>query len=88
MSNVIGKCGVFCGTCRLHVLTKCEGCLNHFAKSIKCSFYACVESKRLASCGECRQFPCLEHYGSSQVYSKKKLLNWKKKEIVERPKRN
>jgi hypothetical protein len=34
------------------------------------------------SCGNCKEFPCLEHFGSAQVYAKKKLVDWKKREIT------
>lgn len=81
-SEFIGKCGVFCGACRLYILMKCKGCFDLFAKKeTKCSFYKCVEGKGIDSCGRCQEFPCLEHYGSAQVYAKKKLLDWKKREM-------
>lgn len=84
-NDLVGKCGVFCGACRLYVLTKCKGCLDLFArKETGCSLYKCVESKRIDTCGRCQEFPCLEHYGSAQVFSKRKLLDWKKREIIGR----
>lgn len=82
-NEVIGKCGIFCGACRLYILTKCKGCLDLSAKKeTKCSLHECVESKQIDSCGRCQEFPCLEHYGSAQVYAKKKLLDWKKREVA------
>jgi len=84
-SELVGKCGIFCGACRLYILTKCKGCFGLLAeKDAKCSFYKCVENKGINSCGRCQDFPCLEHYGSGQVYAKKKLLDWKKREVVGR----
>ena len=88
-NELVGKCGIFCGTCRLYVLTKCRGCLDLPAgKEAKCSFYKCVENKRIDSCGNCQDFPCLEHYGSEQVYAKRKLLDWKMREIAGRTGKN
>jgi len=40
--DLIGKCGIYCGVCRLFVLKKCEGCSNEEAK---CPYYKCVENK-------------------------------------------
>lgn len=80
--QIFGKCGIFCRTCKLYILRKCEGCLHLYArKDTKCSYYQCVEKKQIDSCGACREFPCLEHYGSMAVFTKKKLLDWKKREI-------
>jgi hypothetical protein len=79
----VGKCGIFCGSCRLYVVTKCKGCVDPFAqRATACKLYKCAEGKGLNSCGKCKDFPCLEHFGSAQVYAKKKLLDWKRQEIT------
>ena len=59
-----------------------KGCFDLGWKKIKCSLYKCAENKGINSCGACQEFPCLEHYSSDQVYAKKKLLNWKEREMV------
>jgi hypothetical protein len=83
----VGKCGIFCGSCRLYILTKCKGCVDPFAeKAAECSLYKCAEDRGIGSCGKCTEFPCLEHFGSAQVFSKKKLLDWKRREILGRGK--
>ena len=86
MSIPVGKCGIFCRACRLYILEKCKGCIDISRKKVKCSVFMCAESKGLDSCGRCQEFPCLEHYSSDQVYAKTKLLDWKKKERLEREK--
>jgi hypothetical protein len=80
-SQPVGKCGIFCPACRLYVLEKCKGCIDLGRKKVRCSVLMCAEAKGLKSCGRCQEFPCLEHYGSDQVFAKKKLLSWKKQEI-------
>jgi hypothetical protein len=87
-SDPVGKCGIFCGACRLYILAKCKGCFDLDWKKIKCSVYRCAENKGIDSCGKCQEFPCLEHYSSDQVYAKKKLLNWKQREIVDDDKKS
>lgn len=78
----VGKCGIFCGACRLYVVEKCKGCIEASLKKAACSVYKCASKKNLDSCGKCDDFPCLEHYSSNQVFAKKKLLDWKKREIA------
>jgi len=80
--DLIGKCGIYCGACRLHILKKCKGCLNLYAnKEAKCPYHKCVTNKEINSCGECREFPCEKHYGPMAVYTKM-FLDWKKQEIA------
>jgi len=76
--DLIGRCGIYCGACRLFVLKKCEGCSN---EEVKCPYYKCVENKAINSCGECQEFPCEKHYGPMAVYAEK-FLNWKRQEIA------
>lgn len=81
-TGLIGKCGLFCGVCKLHIISKCKGCSDFYVKSeTKCLYYECVEKKGINSCGNCQEFPCLDHYGSRAIYTKQKLLDWKKREI-------
>lgn len=80
--DLIGRCGIYCGACRLYILKKCKGCLNIYAREeAKCPYYKCVENKGINSCGECQEFPCEKHYGSMAVYAKL-FLDWKKQEIT------
>lgn len=87
LSDPVGKCGVFCGACKLYVSAKCKGCLDIKMNKTDCSLYRCVADKGVGTCGRCQEFPCLEHYGHDQVYSKRKLLDWKKREIAEKSQR-
>jgi len=86
-NDPVGKCGIFCGACKLYILAKCKGCSDLDLKKINCSVYRCADRKGIDSCGKCEEFPCLEHYGSDQVYAKKKLLNWKEREITDKDKK-
>jgi len=82
IKELVGKCGIYCGACRLYNLKKCEGCLKLYAnKEAKCPYYKCVENREINSCGECQEFPCERHYGPMAVYAKM-FLDWKKQEIA------
>jgi hypothetical protein len=62
--GLIGRCGIYCGACRLLILKKCSGCSSLCAdKESKCPYYKCVQEKGIDSCGECQEFPCERHYG-------------------------
>lgn len=55
------RCGLKCEECSFKLSGKCEGCTkieNPFWGV--CSIKGCCESKNLAHCGQCTQFPCLE----------------------------
>ena len=79
--GLIGKCGIYCGACRLYFTKKCDGCSNISAdEEAGCPYYKCVENKGINSCGECKEYPCTIHYGPMAVYSKK-FLDWKEQEI-------
>jgi len=80
--ELVGRCGIYCGACRLYVLNKCRGYLNiHANEETTCPYYKCVENREINSCGECQEFPCEKHYGPMAVYAKK-FLDWKKQEIA------
>jgi hypothetical protein len=59
--DLVGRCGIYCGACRLYVIKKCGGCLNLYAnKEAKCPYYKCVENKGINSCGEMPRIPLRE----------------------------
>lgn len=77
--NLVGKCGIYCGYCRLYLVKKCNGCSG---EEHDCPYLKCLDSdKELNCCGECLEFPCDKHYGPMAVYARK-YLDWKKHEIV------
>jgi len=79
--DLLGKCGIYCGACRLYILKKCKGCLNIYAdEEAKCPYYKCLGNKTIDSCGECQKFPCERHYGPMAVFAKV-FLDWKRQEI-------
>jgi len=75
--SLVGKCGLYCDTCRLHILKKCNGCYVE----AKCPYPKCSENKGVNNCGECTEFPRDKHFGPMAVYAKM-YLNWKKHEIA------
>jgi len=77
-SDLVGKCGIYCGACRLYILKVCKGCSG---EEHKCPYIKCVEGKGISSCGECQEFPCARHFGPMAVYAEK-YLDWKKQEIA------
>ena len=79
--SLVGKCGVFCGACRLYVIGRCRSCTVAYAGGgAGCPYFRCVEERGLRSCGDCEEFPCEKHYGPMAVYSKT-FLDWRKREI-------
>lgn len=54
------RCGILCGECAYREKMNCKGCSN-IEKPFwgeDCSVKTCCESKKLAHCGECNEFPC------------------------------
>ena len=78
--ELVGKCGIYCGACRLYILGVCKGCIEINREEQKCPYYKCVAARNINFCGECQEFPCKLHYGSLAVYAKK-FLDWKKREV-------
>ena len=75
--DLLGKCGIYCGACRLYVLEKCEGCLLGHKN---CLCYKSAVDKGYETCGECPEFPCEIHYGPCAMYAKE-FLDFKKRKI-------
>ena len=55
-AELIGKCGIYCGACPLHIGGICKGCSD--INTTKCLIYKCVNERNLNSYGECPEFPC------------------------------
>lgn len=54
------RCGIQCGECGFRESAGCKGCVN-IDKPFwgeKCEVKSCCEGKKLAHCGECKDFPC------------------------------
>ena len=75
--DLVGKCGIYCGACRLYFMKNCKGCSG---EEHKCPYSKCVDMLG-NSCGECQKFPCEKHYGPMAVYAKL-YLDWKRQEIT------
>ena len=54
------RCGIVCSECEYRESMGCTGCAN-ITKPFwgeSCPLKSCCESKPLAHCGECGDFPC------------------------------
>ena len=58
--SIESRCGICCSKCQFLKDKVCQGCIK-ITKPFwgdSCPVKSCVESKKLACCGECSQFPC------------------------------
>jgi hypothetical protein len=61
-----GPCGLYCGICSDYASGECHGCGCECAGCAagyhhhQCEIYQCAESRGLASCAACDDFPCTE----------------------------
>jgi len=78
-AELIGKCGIYCGACPLHIGGICKGCSD--VSTTKCSIYKCVNERNLNSCGECPEFPCKLHFHEKTAVYARGYLNWKRREL-------
>lgn len=53
---LIGRCGLYCGACRAFRDGRCRGCRANESCSW-CKVGSCCDSRGLASCAECAEFP-------------------------------
>lgn len=54
------RCGIACSQCEYKEKMNCDGCVN-ITKPFwgeSCPVKSCCESKKIASCGFCDNFPC------------------------------
>ncbi len=58
-TNLIGKCGFYCGSCPKFNNKNCLGCRTQHKKG-DCFTYDCVDNKNITYCGLCDDFPCDE----------------------------
>lgn len=59
ISNLIGKCGFYCGSCPTYSKGKCTGCRTAHTKG-DCYTFDCVDEQKIDYCGLCKNFPCDE----------------------------
>ena len=59
ISNLIGKCGFYCGSCPTYSKGKCTGCRTAHTKG-DCYSFDCVDEQKIDYCGLCKNFPCDE----------------------------
>lgn len=56
-SELLGKCGFYCGTCPTYINANCKGCTEEHMEG-DCFTRDCVIKKGLDACGQCEKFPC------------------------------
>ena len=56
-ASLLGKCGLYCGSCPTYLAGGCRGCAKEHAPG-DCYTHDCVLSRGLHFCGECGAFPC------------------------------
>jgi len=58
--KIESRCGICCSKCEFLKQNNCQGCLN-IKKPFwgdSCPVKSCCESKGIACCGKCEEFPC------------------------------
>lgn len=72
----IGACGVLCIFCHSFQSKRCFGCRSTATKQKRQSKWSCqirkccIETKHLAHCGECADFPCQIREHLEKIYKK------------------
>jgi len=59
LENQIAMCGFYCGSCPSYTGGSCHGC-HALEPKTRCFSARCAETKGLAYCPQCRDFPCDE----------------------------
>ena len=79
-TDLIGKCGFYCGSCPTHRTGGCSGCLTAHSRG-DCFTIDCTQDRGVEYCGRCERFPC------DELLSKEKAtvldprwLIWKRRE--------
>ncbi len=54
-TEMIAKCGLYCGACPKFLKGKCNGCKEN-EKASWCKLRACCLDKNIASCADCDEF--------------------------------
>jgi len=62
-TNMLSPCNYYCGNCAVHKKGKCLGCAKASEKAqsegkVFCDIALCAKDKRLATCSDCRSYPC------------------------------
>ncbi len=57
MTELLGKCGFYCGACPTYINGNCSGCVAEH-KEGDCFTRDCVIKSGIRFCGACKDFPC------------------------------
>lgn len=65
-TNLLAPCNYYCGNCTLYKKNKCSGCRKETEKDktegkVFCDIYACAKDKKLATCSDCKGYPCKKY---------------------------
>ena len=55
-SNLVAKCGLYCGACGAYLSGRCPGCAKN-EKATWCQIRSCNLANSLSSCASCATFP-------------------------------
>ena len=54
-TELVARCGLYCGACKSFLAGKCHGCREN-SKASWCKVRACCAEKHIKSCAECAEF--------------------------------
>ncbi|MCG8700754.1 MAG: DUF3795 domain-containing protein, partial [Bacteroidales bacterium] len=54
-SELIAKCGLYCGACKRYLNDNCPGCADN-SKASWCKIRSCCMDKEIASCADCDDY--------------------------------
>lgn len=54
-TNLIARCGLFCGACKRYLKERCPGCEKN-EKATWCGIRKCCAENSYASCADCKKF--------------------------------
>ncbi|MDD6886868.1 MAG: DUF3795 domain-containing protein [Candidatus Aphodomorpha sp.] len=79
-TNLIGKCGFYCGSCPTYAAGECAGCRSAHQPG-DCFTFDCVDRQGVPYCGLCSRFPCGELFRREKAtVLDRAWLEWKKRQ--------
>lgn len=84
-SSLLSPCNYYCGNCIVYKKGKCLGCPRATEKAqaegrVFCDIALCAKDKKLATCSDCRSYPCEKYNDSIYAASFIKYMKDKLKE--------
>ena len=80
--TLMAGCGSYCGSCPNYLgesVPRCAGCSATKGHPFwgECALYSCIESKGVAHCGLCGDFPCddlINHYNKNNPHGQRNAV--------------